>query len=184
MGWRGTLLLALALLTAGLLLYREFAAERRDLTWEAVIEGPRTLPPGEQITHLLSFDPATVTAIRLQRDGREWRVERSDEGWRGVEHPGEVDDFLADLLALGEIMPLDVPPERLGEHGLDPPEGVVELQRRGAAPVILLLGRRNPPSTGVYAQLGPGGRVVLTGALALWEFDKAVRALSPTAGAS
>lgn len=183
MGWRGTLLLALALLAAGLFLYRELVADKGELSWQSVIGGPRAAPPGEQITHLLSFDPATVNAIRLQRGGQEWKVERRDGGWGGVERASDIDDFLTNLLGLAEIMPLEVAPDQLADHGLDPPEGVVELQRAGAPAVLLLLGRRNPPSTGVYAQLGRDGRVVLTGALALWEFDKAIRTLSPTAAA-
>jgi hypothetical protein len=38
------------------------------------------------------------------------------------------------------------------------------------------LGNSNPASTGVYAQVN-GGAVVLTGALAMWELDKLVRAM-------
>lgn len=181
MGWRGTLVLVIALLGAAVWLFCDVAAEHGDLSWESVLRGPRDLPPAEQITHLLSFDPATVTAVRLQRGGETWRVERRDGTWSGVARPSDVDDFVTSLLGLAEIMPLDVAPDRLADHGLDPPEAMVELERGGQSPVVLLLGRHNPPATGVYAQVGPGGRIVLTGALALWEFDKAVRTLSPTA---
>lgn len=183
MGWRGTLVLALALLVAGLCLYRELAGERGALSWQSVLEGPRGAPPGEQITHLLSFDPSTVTAVRLRRGDQEWRTERRAGGWSAAAQSRDVDDFLANLLELAEIMPIDVSPDELGDQGLAPPAGVVELQRRDQPPVVLFLGRHNPPATGVYAQLGPGGRIVLTGALALWELDKAIRALTPTAGA-
>jgi len=182
-GRRGTLALALALLVASLFLYRELAGERGALSWQSVLEGSRGAPPGEQIARLLSFDPATVTAVRLQRGDQQWRTERRAGGWSGVAEPGNVDDFLASLLDLAEIMPIDVSPDELGDQGLAPPEGVVELQRRDQPPIVLFLGRHNPPATGVYAQLGPGGRTVLTGALALWEFDKAIRALNPTPGA-
>ena len=184
MGWRGTLILAIALLASAIWLYREVAAEHGELSWESVLRGPHDLPPAEQITHLLSFDPATVTAVRLQRGGQTWRVERSDGGWSGVARPSDVDDFVTNLLSFAEIMPLDVPPDQLADHGLDPPEAVIEVERGAQPPIVLHLGRRNPPATGVYAQVGPGGRVVLTGALSLWEFDKAVRALSPTAAGS
>jgi hypothetical protein len=183
-GWRGTLVLAVLLLAAGLYLYREVAAENPQLSWISIIEGPREPPPGERITRLLSFDPPTVTAIRIQRGEQQWRSERHDATWSGVERPADVDDFLANLLSLAEIMPLDVAPDALRDHGLDPPQAVIELQRAGQPPVVLLLGQRNPPATGVYAQVGLNGRVVLTGALALWELDKLVRALSPTAAAS
>jgi hypothetical protein len=182
-GWRGTLVLALALSAAGFALYREIAADKRELSWQSVIEGRSDAPPGEQITRLLSFDPATVTAVTLRRGDQTWRTERRDGGWNGVAQPGAIDDFLTNLLDLAEIMPIDVPPDELAAQGLAPPEGIIELQRRDQPPLILYLGRHNPPATAVYAQLGAGGRVVLTGALALWELDKAIRALSPTAAA-
>jgi hypothetical protein len=180
-GWRGTIVLALALLAALLALYRELTAESSDMSWQSVLQGTREPPPAEQITRLLSFDPATVTAVRLRRDDREWSAERRADGWHGAERASDVDDFLANLLALAEIMPLEVASDQLADHGLDPPAAVVQVDRADGPPVLLLLGRRNPPATGVYAQVGAGGRVVLTGALALWDFDKAVRALSPTA---
>lgn len=181
MGWRGTLVLALAVLAAAVALYIELAAENREVSWRSVIEGAREAPPGEQIVHLLSFDPKTVTAVRLQRGNQEWRAARVEGGWSGVERPSDMDDFVTSLLGLAEIMPLQVGADELQDHGLDPPEGIVEIERGSQPPVVLLLGARNPPATGVYAQVGPGGRVVLTGALARWDFEKAIRALSPTA---
>jgi hypothetical protein len=182
-GWRGTLVLAVLLLAAGLYLYREVAADNAQVSWKSIIEGPREPPPGERVAHLLSFDPAGVSAVRVQRGDQVWRTERRDAGWSGVERPADIDDFLTNLLDLAEIMPLDVAPSELRDHGLDPPQVVVELGRTGQPPIVLLLGRRNPPATGVYARVGPDGRVVLTGALALWELDKVLRALSPTAAA-
>ena len=183
MGWRGTFVLAALLAVAGFYLYREVAADNPQFSWSSILEGPREAPPGERITHLLSFDPSSVTAVRVQRGEQQWRTERSDSTWTPVEQPADVDDFLTNLLSLAEIMALDVAPAELRDHGLDPPQAVIELQRGGQAPIVLLLGERNPPATGVYAQVGPGGRVVLTGALAMWELDKLVRALSPTAAA-
>jgi hypothetical protein len=180
MGWRGTAVLALGLAVAALYLYRDLVAAGPELTWETVLEGPSAAPPGERVTHLLSFDPAAVTAIHVRRGAREWHAERRAEGWTGAGRPEDLEAFLAALLDLAEIMPIEVRTEELADHGLDPPEAVVELERGGQPPVVLLIGRHNPPATGVYAQLGAGGRVVLTGALALWELDKATRALSPT----
>jgi hypothetical protein len=182
-GWRGTLVLALALGAAGVVLYREIGADHRELSWQSVIEGQSAAPPGEQITRLLAFDPATVTAVTLRRGDQEWHTERRAGGWSSVAQPGAIDDFLTNLLDLAEIMPIDIAPDELTAQGLNPPEGIIELQRRDLPPIVLHLGRHNPPATAVYAQLGTGGRVVLTGALARWELDKAVRALSPTAAA-
>src|SRR5215475_9030463 len=110
MGWRGTLVLALAVLSAGLYLYGDLMAVNTELSWVSVIGGPDAAPPGEQITHLLSFDPKTVTAIRLQRSGQEWRSERTSNGWSVVERPRDIDDFLTNLLGLAVVMPLDVAP--------------------------------------------------------------------------
>jgi hypothetical protein len=104
--------------------------------------------------------------------------------WTGTERPDLIEDFLASLRELGEIMQLDVSADALAEHGLAPPEATIELVRVGEPPLTLLLGAHNPPATGVYAQVAPNGPVVLTGALARWEFDKAARALSATPGAS
>jgi hypothetical protein len=182
-GWRGTFVLAALLAVAGFYLYREVTADNQQLSLTSIIEGPRDAPPGERITHLLSFDPASVTAVRVQRGEQQWRSERVDSTWTGVEQSAAIDDFLTNLRDLAEIMQLDVTPAELRDHGLDPPQAVIELQRAGQPPIVLLLGQPNPPATGVYAQVGPGGRVVLTGALALWELDKLVRALSPTAAA-
>lgn len=181
MGWRGTLLLLAVLVAAAAWLGLELAAERSPLSLETVLGGDQEAPPGERITHLLSFDPKDVTGLRLRRGERSWQSERRDGQWTGTDRPGAVDDFVSSLLELAEVMPLEVRADELAAHGLDPPEATVELTRAGQPPVVLYLGRPNPPATGVYAKLGPDGRVVVTGALALWELDKAVRALSPTA---
>jgi hypothetical protein len=180
-GWRGTIILAVAVLAAAVALYRELVAENADFSLQSVIVGRRGAPPSEQLVHLFSFDPATVKEVRLRRGDQQWRAQRSEGGWTGVERSTDIDDFLTSMLELAEVMPLEVAPDELNDHGLAPPQGVVELEREGQPPVVLLLGRRNPPATGVYAQIGPGGRVVLTGALAMWDFEKVIRAVSPTA---
>jgi len=182
-GWRGTLGLAALLVAAAGWLVVELAADRAPLSFESVL-GIAQEAPGERITRLLSFDPKDVTAIRLRRGDGEWHTERRGDQWSGADRAATVDDFLTSLLELAEVMPLDVPADELAAHGLNPPEAVVELTRANQPPVVLFLGRHNPAATGVYAKLGPDGRVVLTGALAMWELDKAIRALSPTAAAS
>ncbi len=181
MGWRGTAVLGVALLGAAIYLYRDVTAEHPDASWRAVLDEPRPPPPGAQIKHLLAFDPATVTAIRLRRGSQQWEAQRTGDDWRGVARAGDVDDFLRALLDLAEIMPLEVGARDLADHGLDPPQSAVEITRRDAPPVVLLVGRRNPPSTAVYVQLGPGGPVVLTGALLLWELDKIARSFAAPA---
>jgi len=186
--WRTTFVLAAALLVASVFTWFDLRSDvsRGAGTW---FDGMRTPAPGENITRLLSFDPGKVTGIHLRRSDVDARLRRVDGQWQGVARPQAIDDFVHNLSELAEIMRLDIEPTQRREYGLDPPEGVIELDRDGEPPIILLLGNHNPPSTGAYAEVGPSGPVVLTGALALWELDKAVRAVqeaaqSPTASGS
>lgn len=177
MRWRGTLLLLAALIAAALWLYRDIARDRPDAGWRSLFALPVPTPPAEAITRLLAFDPAAVTDVSLQRGGQTRRTARTADGWQGVTDPAAVDDFLAALAGLAEIMPIEVPATQLADHGLAPPRAVVALERRDGAPIVLLIGGPNPPATGLYVQLGRGGPVRLTGALLAWDLDKAERAL-------
>ena len=181
MGWRGTLVLLVVVLGAALYLYQDVNAGRRERSWGAIFEEPRETPPGEQITHLLSFDAAAVTAITVRRGDKQWRAERTADGWSGAGRATDMNDFLHDLSDLAEIMPIELGPDTLRDHGLDPPQGSVELTRAGQPPVLLLIGLRNPPATGVYVRVGADGPVVLTGALLLWDLEKVERAFGPPA---
>lgn len=178
MGWRGTAALAVALLGAAYLLYREVSEQGGDGSWRSVLELPRPTPPADQISRLLEFDPATVKAIHVRHGGRDWSARKQGGGWQDVRRQADVDDFIAALQDLAEVMPLEVPAADLDDHGLDPPASTVEIERSDGPPLLLLVGRRNPPSTGVYVQVGRNGPVALTGALLLWELDKATRALA------
>lgn len=181
MSWRGTLALVAALLAAAVYLYADLKREQPGAGWKSLIEEARPVPESELVIPLMPFEPASVQTLRLRTDDRQWELRRTAEGW-GSAPAAAVDEFLNNLRGLAEIMPLEVPAAQLADHGLDPPLHVIELERRDAAPLQLRLGRRNPPATGVYAQVGADGKVVLTGALALWELDKLTRALSATAG--
>ncbi|MGH7789374.1 MAG: hypothetical protein ACRERC_21060 [Candidatus Binatia bacterium] len=182
MSWRGTLALVAALLAAAVYLYSDLQREQPGAGWQSLIEESRPVPPSELVVPLLTFDPASVQVLRLRSGDREWEMRRTADGWSGIGSAGEVDDFIKNLRGLAEIMPLEVPADQLADHGLDPPAHIIELERRDAPPLQVRLGRRNPPATGVYAQVGADGKVVLTGALALWELDKLMRALNPPAG--
>lgn len=177
MGWRATLALGGALLVAAAVLYHDVNAGRAERSWQAIFELPQKAPPVAQITPLVSFDPAAVTAIRVRRGSATWQSERTADGWSGGARPRELNDFLNDLTALAEIMPIPADPAALREHGLDPAEGSIELTRRDAPPLVIHIGKRNPPATGVYVQLGDGGPVALTGALLLWDLEKFTRAV-------
>ncbi len=176
MGWRGTLVLLAALVMAGLYAYSDVTSNQSGFSWRGLLQPLRPTPPGEQVTRLLSFVPEQVTAIRLQRGDADVRFERRGGTWAGVARPQVLDDTLQSLLELAEVMPLQVGPEQLADHGLAPPEARIELERRDQPPIVILVGSHNPAATGVYVQLGEGGPVKLTGALILWELDKALKA--------
>lgn len=181
MGWRGTLILLAVVAAAALYLYRDVNAGRRQHSWGAIFEEPLETPPGGRITHLLSFDAADVTAITVRRGSAQWRAERSGASWSGAGRATDMDEFLRDLAELAEIMPIGSGPDTLREHGLEPPQGSVELTRATQPPILLLIGARNPPGTGVYVRVGADGPVVLTGALLLWDLEKVERAFGPPA---
>lgn len=175
MGWRGTLLLLALTAGAAWLLYRDVNAGRSERSWGAIFEEPRETPPADQVTHLLAFDPATVTAIAVRRGDREWRAARTGEGWSGAGRATDMDDFLHDLGELALILPIEMGPETLRDHGFEPPQATIELTRAAAPPIVILVGARNPPATGVYVRVGREGPVVLTGALLLWDLEKVER---------
>lgn len=172
MGWRGTLALSVALLLASASLYYDASRDRPSDLWRAVVEGRLTPAPGTGVPPLLSFDASTVTAITLQHEGKTVRTERTPDGWTGTGRPDEVNAFLVELAAQAEILRMERGTAAPQDHGLDPPQATIELQRRNEPPIIVLIGSRNPPRTALYVQLGPGGPIVLTGALLLWNVSK------------
>ena len=179
MGWRGTLILLVVVSGAAFLLYHDVNAGRRERSWGAIFEEPRDVPPGEQVKRLLSVDPATVTAITVRRGDQQWRAERTADGWTGAGRATDMNDFLHDISQLAEIMPIEIGADTLRDHGLDPPQGSIELSRGSQPPLLLLIGRRNPPATGVYVRVGADGPVAVTGALLLWDLEKLERAFGP-----
>lgn len=176
MGWRGTVLLLAVVVAATLFLYYDVNGGRRDGSWSAIFAEPQDTPPADQITHLVALDAASVTAIRVRSGDREWQATRTADGWSGVGRSSDVDEFLRDVGELAEILPIEIGPDTLRDHGLDPPQGSIELLRRDAPPLLLLIGSRNPPATGVYVRVGADGPVALTGALLLWDVEKFQRA--------
>jgi hypothetical protein len=177
MGIRGTLVLALlVVIGAGILLYEGEPAgpgrRSQDPLGEPAAAGlPVKVPP------LLSFEPADITEVVLRSDGHEKVAKRQGGKWPETTPAGAVADFLHNLSGLGELMRLDTSPDQLRECGLAPPQGEIELHRENGEPLVLLLGERNPAATGAYVRVGRNGHVALAGALILWEFDKAYKAL-------
>jgi hypothetical protein len=178
-GWRGTLVLLAAVASAAFLLYRDVNAERSERSWRAIFEEPRETPPADQVTRLIDFDPASVTTVTVRRGSQQWQAERTADGWSGAGRATDMDDFLHDLGELAVILPIEVGPDTLRDHGLEPPQASIALTRASAAPITVLIGARNPPATGVYVRVGNDGPVVLTGALLLWDLEKVERAFGP-----
>lgn len=176
MGWRATAGLAAALCLAVLYAWFDLRTDQTARSDGSVSWLPRPTPPSQGFERLVRFNPGDVTAIHLQRGAHDVRVIRSENGWEHVSRSQLLDDFLNNLRELGMIMALDVRPEQMKEYGLDPPAGVIELARSGQPSLVFLIGGHNPPATAAYVRLGRDGPVVLTGALLLWELDKALRA--------
>ena len=180
MGWRVTVALLGAVTIATAVLWTDLRRMDPGSQEWSVLGDERGEAPGKKVKYLLGFDPASITAVRLTRDGVAVQVTRTGGQWVGPIEPRLIDDFLKSLQEMAEIAPLEVPAEERKDYGLDPPHSVIELERAGADPIVVLLGQHNPAATGVYAQLGADGRVVLTGAAMLWEFDKAFKGADQT----
>jgi hypothetical protein len=163
----------------GVYAYFDAISGQQDVSLTALLGDLRPTPPGQDAPKLLAYEPDEIEAIHLQRGDLDLRVERRDGKWLNASRPAALDDFLVNLLTLAEIMTVDVARQDLPDHGLDPPQARVELQRAGGATISVRIGSHNPPATGVYVQVGSSERVTLTGALILWELEKAIDAASP-----
>jgi Domain of unknown function (DUF4340) len=175
MGWRGTIALAVALVVAAVYAYVDLGSPG-ELSMEALLAPSHPTPPGEGRRPLLDFKPADIVAVDIRQGDADVALRRSGNSWAGIARPDVIDDFLINLLDLSRILVLDVRPPDLADHGLDPPSGTITLQQRGGPPLSIKIGGHNPPATGVYVQVDAEPEVILTGALILWEVEKAVKA--------
>jgi hypothetical protein len=179
MGMRGTLVLALLLVVVGAYLWFEEAQPEERGSTATLLGEPRGVDPNQPVRHLLDFQPADIVGVQLERDGSTRQTTRSGDTWTGAENPAAIEDLLKNLAQLPALADIPADATELRDYGLEPPHGVVHLQRRGQSALVLQMGDRNPSVTGVYARLGEDGPVVLAGALVAWEFDKAFRSLGP-----
>jgi hypothetical protein len=175
MGWRGTMVLALALFLAAAYAYVDLSRDG-EISLDTVLGLTRPTPPGSEANRLLAFRPDEIVAVEIRWSEREARIRRSAASGSGGARPEAIDDFLAAVLELSEILVLDVRPDELADYGLDPPRGTVVLRRASGAPLTLEIGNHNPSATGVYARVGATSRVILTGAVVLWEVEKMIKA--------
>lgn len=127
---------------------------------------------------LLSFRPASVRAIRLQDGALSLQVQRTADGWAHAARPSQLDQFLAELAALPAGKEIAGAGARSDQYGLAGAARRVELLRDDGPPIEIRIGEQNPARTGVYVQLGPRGRITLVGALLVWEFEKALAAVT------
>ena len=181
MGARGTLALALLIVIVGAVVWFEEAPpEAPGRSTETLLGEPKAVDPNQPVRHLLDFNPADVVKVQLEHAGVTRMTERSVNGWTATSNPNAINDFLANLAQLGVLMDIPAGATELRDYGLDPPQSVVQLQTRGQPkPLVLQIGDRNPSVTGAYVRVGESGPTLLAGALIVWEFEKAFRALGP-----
>lgn len=182
---RTTIVLAVALILASTFAWLDTPAGP-SLGFDPIDGEASDRAPGDNIVRLLKFSIPSVTRITLQRGAFNATLTRTDGGWSGISAPEAVEDFLRGMQEVAQI--IVVGPEQGGpsDYGLDPPVVHIIIERSDDPPIDLRIGTANPTSTGVYAQVGKDGPVVLTGALARWDFDKIARiiegAQTPAAG--
>ena len=177
---RGTLVLALLVILVGAVVWFEEAPpEGPGRSTETLLGEPKSIDP-KAVHHLLDFAPGDVVKVQLEHDGVTRTSERTDTGWTSASNPGAITDFLQNLAQLGVVMDIPAGATELRDYGLDPPQSVVRLQTRAQPkPLVLQIGDRNPSVTGAYVRVGESGPTLLAGALVVWEFEKAFRALGP-----
>jgi hypothetical protein len=173
---RTTVLLAVALIIAGVWAWIDTPTAPPPIG--ASLDGDATgaaQAPGDGITRLLHFASPAIHRITLQRGAFTATLTRADGAWSGIADPEAVDDFLRSMQELAQIIVVGPNEGGPSDYGLDPPAARITLERAADDPIEVRIGNPNPTSTGVYAQVGATGPVVLTGALALWDLDKVVR---------
>jgi hypothetical protein len=179
MGWRVTLVLSALLLIVAAYAYFDAISGEQDVSLQSLLRELRPTPPGQDAPSLLRYEPTEITGIRIRRGDLDLHVQRRNGKWINASRPDALDDLLVNLLTLSEIMTTEVAKQDLADHGLDPPQAVVDLERADGDTISVRIGNRNPPATAVYVQVGPSEHVTLTGALMLWEVEKAIDAATP-----
>ena len=174
MGWRGTLILAILVAGAAtaFLLSPVPPDELPDTT---LLGEPRYRDPEEPSTPLLEFAPDEIARFTLGYGDEVVSVAREGTQWRGAADDRNLGDFLAYVSQTKLLSTVDQ--GELAEFGLDAPERRILLERKAGDPLVLLIGERTPAGTSVYVRR-PDGPVVITGALIVWEFDKAFAAVT------
>lgn len=184
MKWRNTWLLAAAAVLVIALAYRDIASNDPGAGWEIVFDEPEPTPPAVDVVRLVEFDPRSVVALRVERAGKSIEVRRTAYGWRNTERPRAVSDLLDSIADMAVILEIDGEPDDddLDAYGLDNPQAVISIEREALPPIEIRLGNHNPSATGIYARISQRPHVVLTGAVAIWDIEKAIAVLAPAEG--
>lgn len=177
---RTTVLLALALMVASIVAWLDTPTGPATQFDPLAEVGESGRPGPDDIVRLMHFSSADVTRVTLQRGALNTTLTRTAHGWDGISEPAAVEDFLRSMQELAQIIVVGADEGGPKDYGLDPPVARVTMERAGDSPIDLRIGSANPSSTGIYAQVGPDGPVVLTGALVLWDFDKLARIIQST----
>jgi len=181
MSARTTVLLAALILLFGSYLWWEERGGPPDAVPATAGRGGPGAAPPPAARGFFDFDPAQVTRVRLQHDGSTREAHRSAAGWPTP----AIGEFLRSLTQLGVIVDLSQDAGQPAEYGLHPPRSEATVYLAGMAqPLVLRIGNRNPPSTGVYVQVGVDGPMGLAGALVDWEFEKAFKGLGAPVSAA
>ena len=173
MGHRGTLVLALLVAVSAAYLWFDVARPAEPATSNA----PGLATPGAE--PLLALVPEQVTIVRLRQGATTHDAQRRNGGWNPDRANGLLDDFLRSLAGLPVLHEIPAASGDLGDYGLAPPHGTIELWTAGRSEAVVLeVGDRNPPGSAVYVRLVDRGRVILAGALVRHDFDRTFAALA------
>jgi hypothetical protein len=113
-----------------------------------------------------TVEPKDVEGVTIVRRNDTIRLKRTADGWDMLEpikaraDRGAVDDMVASLATARMDREIDPNPAKPADFGLDPPEADVRLDVKGAAPLVLRVGAKNPTGVWVYAREGAKPAVI------------------------
>jgi hypothetical protein len=107
-----------------------------------------------------TVEPKDVEGVTIVRKNETIRLKRTADGWDMLEpikaraDRSAVDDMVTSLATARMDREIDPNPAKPADFGLDPPEADVRLDVKGAAPLVLRVGAKNPTGVWVYAREG------------------------------
>ena len=113
-----------------------------------------------------TVEPKDVEGVTIVRRNDTIRLKRTADGWDMLEpikvraDRGAVDDMVTSLVTARMDREIDPNPAKPADFGLDPPAADVRLDVKGAAPLVLRVGAKNPTGVWVYAREGAKPAVI------------------------